>query len=295
MITHRTHLKGVFLTTAGILILSPDALLLRLIGADIWTLLFWRGLLCGLGMIFITLILERQHSFRRLVAIGRPEVQVIGVNVCMHLFFVLAILNTTVANALVIMSISPLLGAILSQFILREPVAKRTWYTAVAVFGGLTLIFSGSLSGGTLAGDLSAFFVAILLACNFVLLRKYREISMIPAVAWSMVVSAFIAWPMAMPTSLGAASWTYTLLLGLGILPISTALITLGPRYLPVPEVGLIMLLEALFGPLWVWLVISEAPSFKTLLGGITILIALAILSITSIHQGRITMSRGPG
>ena len=96
------HLKGVFLTTAGILILSPDALLLRLIGADIWTLLFWRGLLCAIGMAMITLLLDRPHGFRRLLTIGRPELQVIGVNACMHVFFVLAILNTTVANVLVI-------------------------------------------------------------------------------------------------------------------------------------------------------------------------------------------------
>ena len=71
------HLKGVLLTTTGILILSPDALLLRLIGADIWTLLFWRGLLCTIGMVGITLFLERPHGLRRLVTIGRPELLVI--------------------------------------------------------------------------------------------------------------------------------------------------------------------------------------------------------------------------
>ena len=280
------HLKGVVLTTAGILILSPDALLLRLIGADIWTLLFWRGLLCAIGMAMITLLLDRPHGFRRLFTIGRPELQVIGVNACMHVFFVLAILNTTVANVLVITSISPLLSAILSRFVLREPVARRTWYTAIAVFAGLTLIFSRSLGSSTLAGDLSAAMVAVLLACNLVLLRRYRKVSMIPARAWSEAVVALIVWPLAMPASLEAAGWTYTLLLGLGILPISGALITLGPRYLPAPEVNLIMLLETLLGPLWVWLVISEAPSFETLLEGSTILVALVLMSITAMRPG---------
>ena len=242
------HLKGVLLTTTGILILSPDALLLRLIGADIWTLLFWRGLLCTIGMVGITLFLDRPHGLRRLVAIGRPELLVIVVNVCMHVLFVFAILNTTVANVLVIMSISPLLGATLSRFALGEPVAKRTWYTTVAVFIGLALIFSQSLGGGTLVGDLSAFAVAIFLASNFVLLRCYRKVSMIPAVAWSMVVTAVITWFLAIPTSLDGAAWVYVLLLGLVILPVSSAMITLGPRYLPAPDVGLIMLLETPFG-----------------------------------------------
>ena len=281
------HLKGVLLTTAGILILSPDALLMRLIGVDIWTLLFWRGLLCAIGMVGISLLLDRPHGYRRLFAIGRPEIQVITVNACMHVLFVLAILNTTVANVLVIMSISPLLGATLSRFVLGETVARRTWYATVAVFIGLALIFSQSLGGGTLIGDLSAFAVAVLLACNFVLLRRYRKVSMIPAVAWSMAVTAIITWPLAMPASLDAASWVYVLLLGLVILPVSSALITLGPRYLPAPEVGLIMLLETLLGPLWVWLIIREVPSIETLIGGAMILAALTWMSITAIRESR--------
>ena len=288
------HLKGVLLTTTGILILSPDALLLRLIGADIWTLLFWRGLLCTIGMVGITLFLDRPHGLRRLVAIGRPELLVIVVNTCMHVLFVFAILNTTVANVLVIMSISPLLGATLSRFALGEPVAKRTWYTTVAVFIGLALIFSQSLGDGTLVGDLSAFAVAILLASNFVLLRRYRKVSMIPAVAWSMAVTAVITWLLATPTSLDGTAWVYVLLLGLVILPVSSAMITLGPRYLPAPEVGLIMLLETLLGPLWVWLVIREVPSSETLIGGAMILAALTWMSIAAICESRRVISQTP-
>jgi drug/metabolite transporter (DMT)-like permease len=284
------HLKGVFLTTAGILILSPDALLLRLISADIWTLLFWRGSLCAIGLVGITLLLDQSDGFRRLFAIGRPELQVIAVNASLHVLFVLAILKTTVANALVIMSISPLLGAILSQFFLGEPVARRTWYSTAAVFIGLILIFSQSLGGGTLVGDLSAFAVAVLLACNFVLLRRYRKVSMIPAVAWGMAITAIIAWPLAIPASVDGVIWVYTLLLGLAILPVATALITLGPRYLPAPEVGLIMLLETLLGPLWVWLVLHEAPSNETLIGGAMILVALAGMSIVAIRNGRLVI-----
>ena len=288
------HLKGVLLTTTGILILSPDVLLLRLIGADIWTLLFWRGLLCAIGMVGITLFLDRPHGLHRLVAIGRPELLVIVINVCMHVLFVFAILNTTVANVLVIMSISPLLGATLSRFALGEPVAKRTWYTTVAVFIGLALIFSQSLGDGTLVGDLSAFAVAILLAGNFVLLRRYRKVSMIPAVAWSMAVTAVITWFLATPTSLDGTAWVYVLLLGLVILPVSSAMITLGPRYLPAPEVGLIMLLETLLGPLWVWLVIREVPSSETLIGGAMILAALTWMSIAAIRESQRVIQKIP-
>jgi drug/metabolite transporter (DMT)-like permease len=185
------------------------------------------------------------------------------------------------------MSISPLLSALLSLLILHEQVARRTWFTTIAVFFGLAMIFSQSIGGGTLLGDASAFGVAVSLACNFVLLRRYRQVNMIPAVAWGMVLGALIAWPLATPMSLGNVDFLYMLLLGLVILPISTTLITLGPKYLPAPEVGLIMLLEAIFGPLWVWLVIHETPSLETLIGGAMILLTLSWISIVTIRDTR--------
>jgi len=71
-------------------------------------------------------------------------------------------------------------------------------------------------------------------------------------------------------------------------------MITLGPRYLPAPEVGLIMLLETLLGPLWVWLVIREVPSIETLIGGTIILAALTWMSITAIRESRRVIPQTP-
>ena len=79
----------------------------------------------------------------------------------------------------------------------------------------------------------------------------------------------------------------FVVILGIGILPISSTLITLGPRYLPAPEVGLILLLEAILGPLWVWLIIKESPSIQTLIGGILILAALAWMSTALLIENR--------
>ena len=55
---------------------------------------------------------------------------------------------------------------------------------------------------------------------------------------------------------------------------------------------NLIMLLETLLGPLWVWLVIREVPSFEPLLGGATILAALSWMSIIAIQSGMSKFSR---
>ncbi|MDP6855542.1 MAG: hypothetical protein QF598_08545, partial [Arenicellales bacterium] len=66
-----SHLKGVVLVFLGVVLLSPDALLLRLISADHWTLLFWRGALSAISLVTITLFLERPHGWQRFFSIGR--------------------------------------------------------------------------------------------------------------------------------------------------------------------------------------------------------------------------------
>ncbi len=66
-------------------------------------------------------------------------------------------------------------------------------------------------------------------------------------------------------------------LLGLIVLPVSFGLISLGPRYLPAPEVSLIVLLEAVIGPLWAWAFIGQIPTVTSLVGGVVIIATLAV------------------
>ena len=72
----------------------------------------------------------------------------------------------------------------------------------------------------------------------------------------------------------------YLLIMGLYMLPVGTALMFLGPRYIPASEVGLLLLLESILGPVWVWLAIGEEPGASTLLGGAIVLSTLAINTV---------------
>jgi drug/metabolite transporter (DMT)-like permease len=49
----------------------------------------------------------------------------------------------------------------------------------------------------------------------------------------------------------------------------------------------LISLIEFMLGPLWVWLVYSEAPGTTGLIGGALVLGAVTIRSVLLIHQQR--------
>ncbi|MCK5913806.1 MAG: hypothetical protein KAG12_07990, partial [Desulfuromusa sp.] len=74
-------------------------------------------------------------------------------------------------------------------------------------------------------------------------------------------------------------------LLGGIVLPISFAMISLSPRYLKAPEVSLILLIETVLGPIWVWLALGEVPHSKTLIAGLLILSALLIHTLLSLRQ----------
>ena len=288
MPTTSHKMKGVLLCLCGIVLLSPDSLLLRLIGADLWTLAFWRGGLSAVGLAVAVLLMEgRQPGQQQLLRLTRQGVVVAVSFAIANLAFIFSIQNTAVANTLVIMSLSPLFAALLSYFFFREPISTGTWLAAVAIFLGLTLVFYGSLATGGVVGDLAALVTSLCVAISLVLMREHRDISMVPALAWSSGLACLAALPFALPASLSGTALILMLVLGLIVLPASLTMIGLAPRYLPAPEVSLILRLEALLAPLWVWLVLGEVPSRQTLIGGGIILATLICLSLYTIRMQR--------
>ena len=143
-----THTKGLIMTFAAVLILSPDALLVRLIKCDVWTLLFWRCLLTG-GMqaIFLAASYRTQfvQSFRNIGRTGLLSAAIVGTG---SLMFVNSLKHTAAANTLVILAATPLISSLLSWLFLREKIARRTWIAILICFSGILLIFSGSLASG---------------------------------------------------------------------------------------------------------------------------------------------------
>ena len=281
-------MKGVFLCLFGITLLSPDSLLLRLIGADLWTLAFWRGGLSAVGLAVVVLLLEGwKTGQQQLLRLTKQGVVVALSFAIANIAFIFSIQNTAVANTLVIMSLSPMFAALISHFFFRDPISTGTWLATFAIFLGLTLVFYGSLTTGGVVGDLAALVTSICVAISLVLMREHRDISMVPALAWSSGLACLAALPFAVPASLNGTALMLMLALGLIVLPASLTMIGLAPRYLPAPEVSLILRMEALLAPLWVWLVLGEVPSRQTLIGGGIILATLICLSLYTIRMQR--------
>lgn len=274
------HAKGLLITGFGVLILTPDGLLVRLIEADNWTVVFWRGLLSAIFILGALAVMQRRDFVPNVRAVGWPGVVFAVVFGVGTVFFVLGVYLTSVANVLFIVAASPLFSAIIAMFFLKEPVRPLTWVGIVTALIGVGVIVSGSVEAGqgSVVGDMFAVGGAVTIAVTFCIARKWRDRSMVPAMGLAGFVSAIIAIPFASPLAVAGWSIVYTGLMGL-VSALAFGLMTIGPRYIPAPEVGLLLLLEAVIGPYWVWLVLGEDPGVATLIGGAIVLVTLVLLN----------------
>jgi drug/metabolite transporter (DMT)-like permease len=188
---------------------------------------------------------------------------------------------TTAANTLVIIAAMPLFAAVFTRIFLLEKVPARTWAAVIAGFSGIVVIFYGTWTAGSVVGDLLALVTATMMAANFVIIRSRRDISMLPAVVLSGLVTTVITAFITDPFSTTVSDFFLLCAMGAVVLPVPLALMTVAPKLIPAAEVSLIMLLETFLGPLWVWLAIGERPAIETVIGGGVLLTTLIFHALT--------------
>jgi drug/metabolite transporter (DMT)-like permease len=271
------------MTIFAVVILSPDSVLIRLVEdaspeVDSWTVLFWRGTLYAIGVSLLVLIKYREKTVAEFKNIGKGGLLIGFFSGISTGTFVFAIVYTSIANALVIISTGPIMIAIVAWFLLREKSSIVTWMSMIIVFIGIYIVMSGSIGGESLVGDFFALITAVMMGFTFTLTRKYKDINMVPVNAIGGLIAALIAFVMAHKITVPTEVIGYIIAMG-AILSISFSLITIAPRYMPAAEVGMIMPLETVLGSLIAWYVINEVPSMNALIGGTIVIVTLFLHS----------------
>ena len=286
----KNHLRGILLMALAVLILSPDTLLISVIAADRWTVVFWRGALTSVTLTAIMWIRYGRSSLGMSLRLGRLGLLVGAFFATSTLTFVSSVTLTTAANTLVIIAATPLVAAVLSRVFLGEQVPARTWAAVSAGLLAIVILLSGSLGGGALLGDLLAVATACAMAGNFVLIRRFDDLDMVPAVILSGILSTIATAPLADPFSVTGTDIFFLATMGTIVVPIPLMIMTIAPKLIPAPEVSLILLLETVLGPLWVWLAIGEEPAGRTIAGGILLVVTLLVHSIIGVRDaGRVS------
>ena len=285
-------MQGLGKAVAGVLLLSPDTLILRLADADHWTLLFWRGVFTAIAYLILTALLPRRVPLRQLFRMSPAGLAAAILFASGSVFFVVSVGLTSVANTLVIISAGPLFAAAFSALFAREYIPPRTWIATLVGCAGLAVVFSGQLSGGALIGNLCALGAACSLAGTFVLMRHARAGQTLPSLTLSSVLVALVVTPLAAPGDIDTPGLSIMAILCLVLLPVSLLLIMQATRQIPAPEVHLVLLVEALLGPLWVWLALGEVPPGATVAGGALLLATLTAHSVIGLRAARTATAR---
>ena len=266
---------GVWLVTAAAVCWSAGGLMARLVGTDPWTTVFWRSVFSA-AFLGGTLALGGRRTVDAVLRGGLWPIALIAICFATaSTSFIMALSRTSVANTLIIQSLSPFIAGIGGWLVLGERVRPRTWAAMATALGGTVIMLWGSPGGGSRLGDLFAFTTAVAFAGATVVLRRYRAVPMPAAAALAAALGAIVAWGPAEPGQASGRDLMLLALFGVGQLATGLLLFTAGARLIPVAEASLIAVLESVLGPVWVWLFLGEHPGFYSAVGGAVILGAL--------------------
>ena len=282
---------GLSLALFGALLLTPDTLFMRISELDGFTMLAWRGGLSGIGYLLIWAWFSLRLELKIPNMLTLSFAIVVICQIINATFFSLAIAVAPVTIVLISVATAPIFSAILSWFFLGETLSKFSIGTAILVLFGLYISVLGGdatlieLDTSTLLGALFGLGVAFTLAMNFTIIRKDKNVPFVLAIGIGALLAGSLGllcadnlyWPPV--KNMAAIAVT-----GVIILPVSFCTLSYAARFVPSSTVSLIMLLETVLGPLWIWWGIGEEPTNAMLLGG-----AIVVFSLTAflINQRR--------
>lgn len=270
-----TRPKGIAIAVTGVIVLTPDALLMRLISVDTATLLFWRGALMSISLLSYLLFFKRvgiSFLLRSIPFCLKSGILLSGAT----LFFVFSVTATKVANTLFILSTMPLIAAFFSRIAYGCSIPKATWFVILSCIAGLGIMTTRDTETA-FWGNIAALGAACCHAGNFTFLRKGKDSNVTLSVALSGLMIAAGALFFSHPFSVSHDDIIYLLILGGVLLPISFGLLTYAPQFISSTDVSLIMLLEVVLSPLLVWALIGEKISLNGLIGGAIVLFSILV------------------
>ena len=267
-------------------VMSFGAPLVRLLEtATTWQFLTYRSIAIVV-MLGIALWWRYRGQFlSALVRSGWPAIWAGSLLSVTFVAIVFALLSTTIANALFMLSTAPLLTALLGRFFLGEPIGPISWVAICAALTGAFVMLGDGLVRGESFGDLAGLVAAIAFAGYSVVLRAGKHTDMLPSVFYAGLLSGFAAATMAtLGAGLAASSWDVGVSFAYGAIGIAggLALYTIGSKHVPAVELNVLSLGEMVLAPLWVFVAFTEIPSVTTLLGGLIIACAVVVQSASA-------------
>ena len=253
-----------------------------------WQFLFYRSL--GAAAVILVYLLVTGRPVPALVRSAGANGVVGGLGLAVAFTgYVWGVMHSTVANALFLISASPLIAAFLGWMVLRERVTRSMWFAMVGVIAGVAIMIGEGLAEADILGDLAALASAVGFAVFSVAIRRGRHTDMSPTILIGAAITAAFSAVMAAAggTGLAAPIMDVGLAAAYGVLVIGAGIfmLTIGARNVPAAELLVLSLTEVVFASIWVWLAFGEVPSILTLAGGLILLGSIAAQAIVGMRR----------
>ena len=247
--------------------------------ATVWEILFLRSFFFLLALISFLLLTYRKNTFKIILKSGLPGLFGGFVLSFSFVAFVVAMTSTTVANVVFIISTQTMFLAIFGFLYLKEKVSMKGAMSIFLAMSGILIMVGDSISAGTLFGNIVALAIPINFAILVMIIRKNTNVDMVPAIFYSGIFSLLYGLFLTESFSFTKHDILMGFFLGVPQLALSFICITIGSRTVESATVGILMLMETLCAPIWVWLFLSEIPPLSVFIGGTAIILAIILKS----------------
>ena len=277
--------KGLALTSLGVFIMSLESLFIKFTTISPFLFSFYIGIFMFISMISTFLFKEKAVLKK---ALNTNLLMLIVCAILMgtsNIFFITAVKTTTVANVVIIFSTAALFSALFAYLFYREKITKNIIVASFFMFVGLFIIFNDKLEIGSIEGNIYALLCTAFFATSYVILSRYKDMDRFILTAFSGLALSMIAFFFCDDLSIDFKTLAIVMIMGLLISPISRVFLGNGAKYISASEVSLLMIIETIMAPVWVWIFLNEVPSSYTFIGGSIIVATLIVNSLYTLKK----------
>lgn len=276
----RSYRNSLLMVFCAGLFWSTQGLAIRLIeGSDAWQILFYRSVSLSVFLLIAVFFQYGRGTICALRSTGIPGVVGAVCLVFAYAFGILAMQQTTIADAVLLFATAPFFAAVLGWLFLTEKVQRSTWIAIGLAMAGIVVMQGGAIASGNVLGNLYAVGSALCFALFTLVLRWRKHGDMVPTVLLSGLFATVICFGISTALGTGLSVPTNDILVAslMGVFQTGAGLVlyTIGARTVPAVQLALLPLIEVVLSPIWVAVVIGEIPTAIVLIGGLLVGIAI--------------------
>ena len=269
---YNNEIFGAICLLAAGFFLSFGGLLIRLIeDASTMQITSYRSVTFSLVALLYIVIKFRSKTGQAFTNIGMSGLLLALILGTSNIFFVYGMSNTTVANAVFIMSTGPLWAALASYFFLKKIVGVKTIVAITGSMFGIAVMFSQGLQSSNYLGNIIILGVPICFAFQLTLINRRSDIDYMPSTFLAGIFVVLVGVFTITDHSISPRDLYIILFMGAFQVGLGFLLITIGSRYIPPHRAALYILLEPILAPIWAWVGVGESPEIIELIGGLIV------------------------